>query len=178
MSYPELQVCPFCAHTGELTDSAATRAFDGAEAFGYTVLCNAARGGCGATCGYWETEAEAIEHWNDRAGPPAVRESESEVEARWRHDRFLALKRLLELNDTDEGTAMNTARARIARLTAVEDVFEGVLSDPARVYGALSTLAREDLSQAQVALVLAAARELVQARRPDVLRITPQEPAG
>lgn len=176
MSCPELQVCPFCAHTGELIDSDQTRVFGNlTEAFGYTVLCNGTKGGCGATCGYWPTQAEAVERWNDRAGPPPVREDESEFQARWRHDRFLALKALLELNDADEGTTMNLARVRIDRLSTVEDVFKGVLSDPAGVYGALSPLAREDVSQTQVALVLALARQMVQSRRPDVLHVTPSD---
>lgn len=171
MANPHLRACPFCGHSGELTDSDKTRVFGVSEAFGYTVLCNGANGGCGATCGYWETEAEATDRWNERAAPPTPQEHESEFQAQWRRDRFLELKSLLELNDADEATVMNMARVRISRLEAVENVFKGVLSDPAGVYADMSALAREDVSQAQVSLVLAVARQLVQNRRPDVLRV-------
>jgi hypothetical protein len=172
MTNPHLRACPFCGHSGELTDSDKTRVFGVSEAFGYTVLCSGAKGGCGATCGYWETEAEAAERWNERAAPPTPQEHESEFQAQWRRDRFLELKALLELNDADEGTVMNMARVRISRLEAVETVFKGVLSDPTGVYASMSALAREDLTDAQVSLVLAVARQVVQDRRPDVLRVT------
>ena len=33
----------------------------------HTVVCDFRRGGCGATCGFHETEAEAVYHWNIRA---------------------------------------------------------------------------------------------------------------
>jgi hypothetical protein len=173
MANPYLRACPFCGHSGELTDSDKTRVFGVSEAFGYTVLCNGAKGGCGATCGYWETEAEAADRWNERAAPPTPQEHESEFQAQWRRDRFLELKALLELNDADEATVMNMARVRISRLDAVENVFKGVLSDPAGVYAAMSALASEDITDAQVSLVLAAARQVVQDRRPDVLRAAP-----
>ena len=170
MSDLPIRPCPFCGHSAELTDSDRTRAFGVSEAFGYTVLCNGARGGCGTTCGYWASEAQAANRWNERAAPPSPQEHESAFQAQWRHDRFLQLKALLELNEADEGAVMNTARVRISRLEAVEAVFIGVLSDPASVYAETVTVAREELSHAQVCRVLEAAQQLVQNRRPDVLR--------
>ena len=34
----------------------------------YTVCCDFNQGGCGASGGYYQTESEAIEAWNRRAG--------------------------------------------------------------------------------------------------------------
>lgn len=62
--------CPFC---GSLTAPRVLNNFD-LEQYEdgptiYTVVCSGqvGNGGCGASCGYSETEPEAIEAWNTRA---------------------------------------------------------------------------------------------------------------
>lgn len=65
---PLLLQCPFC---GSLT-APRIETSDGLqcnmEYQFYTVICDASPklGGCGATCGFHETEEEAIEAWNKR----------------------------------------------------------------------------------------------------------------
>lgn len=64
----KLQPCPFCGR--EDTMSVASNVDLGfacdTEAYGFTVNCSGLHEGCGATCGYYDTEAEAVEHWNTR----------------------------------------------------------------------------------------------------------------
>lgn len=61
--------CPFC---GSLT-APRIETSDGLqfhiEYQFYTVICDATpkHSGCGATCGFQETEEEAVEAWNKRA---------------------------------------------------------------------------------------------------------------
>lgn len=62
-----LRACPFCGKQPQLSDSDETGIFAHfLEAYGHTVLCDGTKGGCGATCGYWETPVEAMARWNGR----------------------------------------------------------------------------------------------------------------
>lgn len=69
MTPRELLACPFCGMsvteivTGDQINDCET--CTGNFPF-YTVVCDAQKKGCGATCGYW-IEGEAEEQWNRRA---------------------------------------------------------------------------------------------------------------
>jgi hypothetical protein len=60
--------CPFCGSltAPKVTDNVSLGYAEHIEAFAYAVVCSAAVGGCGATCGFQETEDDAIEAWNKR----------------------------------------------------------------------------------------------------------------
>ena len=66
----ELKPCPFC---GSRTAPFVGNFFeinglhDEDEDCNWGVCCGWNNGGCGASCGYHETGAEAIEAWNRRA---------------------------------------------------------------------------------------------------------------
>lgn len=68
MADPVLNQCPFCgsqtAHRIETSDGLQFQI----EYLFYTVVCDGSpkSGGCGATCGFQETEEEAVEAWNKR----------------------------------------------------------------------------------------------------------------
>ena len=69
----ELKPCPFCG--GEKLIIADYRELEGCNNLEeyecipcYTVCCDFNQDGCGATSGYRQTESEAIEAWNRRAG--------------------------------------------------------------------------------------------------------------
>lgn len=64
----ELIQCPFCgSQTARRMETSDAMQFH-VEYFFYTVVCDASpkHGGCGATCGFQETEDEAVEAWNRR----------------------------------------------------------------------------------------------------------------
>ena len=66
-----LQKCPFCGmdvqelySTKQDFEEAFGKEFDGVNRF--TVVCDFNRNGCGATCGYHDTVADAVGRWNTR----------------------------------------------------------------------------------------------------------------
>lgn len=69
-----LSPCPFCGRKGkyisiaECCDDICNIDYcKGCDRMKYyTVVCNAQKGGCGASCGWKPTEEEAIEAWNTR----------------------------------------------------------------------------------------------------------------
>lgn len=58
----ELKPCPFC---GSATAPAERNAYKSPDY--QIVVCAASNGGCGASSGWHETEAEAIAAWSRRA---------------------------------------------------------------------------------------------------------------
>lgn len=61
--------CPFC---GSLTAPRIANSLDMGvlgytDFYAFTIHCDDEEDGCGATCGYLDTEAEAIAAWNTRA---------------------------------------------------------------------------------------------------------------
>lgn len=60
----ELKPCPFCGrkHPVELYMDEET-----VNKGMYQVTCNALKGGCGSSSGYWYFDEEATEAWNRRA---------------------------------------------------------------------------------------------------------------
>ena len=69
----ELKPCPFCGNEKLIiTTCEELELCDNLEKCEcipcYTVCCDFHQGGCGAASGYRQTESEAIEAWNRRAG--------------------------------------------------------------------------------------------------------------
>ena len=67
MKTTELSPCPFCGNA----DALIIRRHNPSEGnlpelTTYAVCCNFLEGGCGASGGYRETEADAIEAWEER----------------------------------------------------------------------------------------------------------------
>lgn len=67
----QLMLCPFCGKEvagilsqTEMMDEAGVEPFEHAER--YTIVCDFTRRGCGATCGFHDTEEDAINRWNSR----------------------------------------------------------------------------------------------------------------
>lgn len=164
-----LRHCPFCGKQPELSDSTKTGIFDNiVEAFGYTVLCNGAKGGCGTTCGYWPTEEEAIQRWNTRFKEIPLEEECESAPLSIQQRAFLKLCTALELKDVDISVAMFVAETRISRLTAVQQVIEQILGNPEKVHQALTAVASQRTSPENVQDTLSAATQLITAERPDI----------
>ena len=64
----QLQRCPFCGmDVAEIfTQSEQYERNPGAYAERYTIVCAFNRNGCGATCGFHDTIADAVSRWNTR----------------------------------------------------------------------------------------------------------------
>lgn len=77
----KMMPCPFCGADAakistamqleecamfESKDCPAKQAGDSGDCEFKTVVCDVHKGGCGATCGFWPTEEEAIRRWNRR----------------------------------------------------------------------------------------------------------------
>ena len=67
----ELKRCPFCKGQNIniiacYDDTCDDVYCEGCDKVHYTVVCNARRGGCGATCGWRATKEDAITAWNTR----------------------------------------------------------------------------------------------------------------
>jgi hypothetical protein len=65
----QLIQCPFCGSlTAPHIETNHGLGHDDGDYMVYTVVCDASPklGGCGGTCGFQETEEEAIEAWNKR----------------------------------------------------------------------------------------------------------------
>ena len=67
----ELKHCPFCKGQNIniiacYDDTCDDVYCEGCDKVHYTVVCNARRGGCGATCGWRATKEDAITAWNTR----------------------------------------------------------------------------------------------------------------
>ncbi len=67
----QLQRCPFCGMDvaelltqTELMEEANVEPYDHAER--YTIVCAFNKRGCGATCGFHDSKADAIKRWNTR----------------------------------------------------------------------------------------------------------------
>lgn len=79
MKIPKLLPCPFCGKSvivcftdaRELATCGRYADCEEDDCDMVAVVCDYTRGGCGATSGYRETEEEAAELWNRRAGDPA-----------------------------------------------------------------------------------------------------------
>ena len=68
-----LKPCPFCNSTDYLMilyckeECCDDTICENCDKKRYTICCSARENGCGAICGYAETEKKAIEKWNRRA---------------------------------------------------------------------------------------------------------------
>lgn len=67
----QLQRCPFCGmdvadivSQTEMMEERQEEPYEHAER--YSVVCDFHKRGCGATCGYHESVAEAVKRWNTR----------------------------------------------------------------------------------------------------------------
>jgi len=67
-----LKACPFCGQSRYVC----TLAEGDRDTRQYTVVCDAVAGGCGASCGWQDTLAEAKAAWNQRAGQEPKEEQE------------------------------------------------------------------------------------------------------
>ena len=65
-----LQKCPFCGNDFSCIWSEKDRATENGEEFcgvdKFTVVCDFFDNGCGATCGWHDTVADAVGRWNTR----------------------------------------------------------------------------------------------------------------
>jgi len=52
--------CPFCGNFRDV------ELYPHKNSSQLTIVCNARKNGCGATCGYVASEKEAIQRWNSR----------------------------------------------------------------------------------------------------------------
>lgn len=64
----KLKPCPFCGRNHGLLVASIPHRLDDVFYEQWTVYCDASggKGGCGASCGYHASEAEAIAAWNRR----------------------------------------------------------------------------------------------------------------
>lgn len=64
----KLKPCPFCGRSHGLLITSIRHRLDDITYEQWSVFCDASGGkvGCGASCGYYRTKAEAIEAWNRR----------------------------------------------------------------------------------------------------------------
>lgn len=68
-----LRPCPFCNSTDHLVILSCNEyccddmICENCDKKRYTICCSETEGGCGAICGYAETEQKAIEKWDRRA---------------------------------------------------------------------------------------------------------------
>ena len=65
----KLKPCPFCGRSHGLLIASIQHRLDDVTFEQWSVFCDASgdKVGCGASCGYHSTKAEAIEAWNRRA---------------------------------------------------------------------------------------------------------------
>lgn len=69
MTHKKLKPCPFCWNTQPklLRDADISICYQGHVPVYYAVVCDATKGGCGATGGFAESEEKAADNWNKRA---------------------------------------------------------------------------------------------------------------
>lgn len=78
----ELKPCPFCNNAAAPEIITADELCVGGmtDPDQRTVVCSALNGGCGATCGYQDSDEEATEAWNRRTIDSATAELRKELE--------------------------------------------------------------------------------------------------
>ena len=67
----ELVPCPFCGGENIVIilcyeENCENECCDGCDDVKYTAVCRKSKNGCGASCGWYKTKEQAIEHWNTR----------------------------------------------------------------------------------------------------------------
>ena len=69
MSVQKLKSCPFCGREHGFKITSIEHKLDDVTIKQWSVFCDASgdKAGCGASCGYRRTKAEAIAAWNKRS---------------------------------------------------------------------------------------------------------------